>query len=117
MELELTFTFHGKELAGKSLVTFEELYDLTNPEEPEKVAEHTDLEDEGQTVTIKEREITIHTNAADKETGKKVIDPKETVTIVDTVTIEGMEVGTEYLLKGWQIRHTPRKRNSCSYLT
>lgn len=35
MELELTFTFHGKELAGKSLVTFEELYDLTNPEEPE----------------------------------------------------------------------------------
>lgn len=103
MELELTFTFHGKELAGKSLVTFEELYDLTNPEEPEKVAEHTDLEDEGQTVTIKEREITIHTNAADKETGKKVIDPKETVTIVDTVTIEGMEVGTEYLLKGWQM--------------
>lgn len=103
MELELTFTFHGKELAGKSLVTFEELYDLTNPEEPEKVAEHTDLEDEGQTVTIKEREITIHTNAADKETGEKVIDPKETVTIVDTVTIEGMEVGTEYLLKGWQM--------------
>ena len=103
MELELTFTFHGKELAGKSLVTFEELYDLTNPEEPEKAAEHTDLEDEGQTVTIKEREITIHTNAADKETGKKVIDPKETVTIVDTVTIEGMEVGTEYLLKGWQM--------------
>ena len=103
MELELTFTFHGKELAGKSLVTFEELYDLTNPEEPEKVAEHTDLEDEGQTVTIKEREITIHTNAADKETGEKVIAPKETVTIVDTVTIEGMEVGTEYLLKGWQM--------------
>ena len=103
MELELTFTFNGKELAGKSLVTFEELYDLTNPEEPEKVAEHTDLEDDGQTVTIKEREITIHTNAADKETGKKVIDPKETVTIVDTVTIEGMEVGTEYLLKGWQM--------------
>ena len=103
MELELTFTFHGKELAGKSLVTFEELYDLTNPEEPEKVAEHTDLEDEGQTVIIKEREITIHTNAADKETGKKVINPKETVTIVDTVTIEGMEVGTEYLLKGWQM--------------
>ena len=103
MELELTFTFNGKELAGKSLVTFEELYDLTNPEKPEKVAEHTDLEDEGQTVTIKEREITIHTNAADKETGKKVIDPKETVTIVDTVTIEGMEVGTEYLLKGWQM--------------
>ena len=103
MEIEMEFTFDAAALAGKDLVTFEELYDLTNPEKPEKVAEHTDLEDEGQTVTIKEREITIHTNAADKETGKKVIDPKENVTIVDTVTIEGMEVGTEYLLKGWQM--------------
>ena len=39
-------------LAGKDLVTFEELYDLSNPDEPIKVAEHKDIEDEGQTVTI-----------------------------------------------------------------
>ncbi|WP_236877407.1 LPXTG cell wall anchor domain-containing protein, partial [Clostridioides difficile] len=41
-------------LGGKQLVTFEELYDLSNPDEPIKVAEHKDIEDDGQTVTIKE---------------------------------------------------------------
>lgn len=52
-------------------MTFEELYDLSNPDEPIKVAEHKDIEDKGQTVTIEERVITIHTNAADKATGEK----------------------------------------------
>ena len=35
-------------------MTFEELYDTTNPDNPIKVAEHKDIKDEGQTVTIKE---------------------------------------------------------------
>ena len=48
------FTFNASELAGKSLVTFEELYDVTNQDEPIKVAEHKDIKDEGQTVTVKE---------------------------------------------------------------
>ena len=42
-------------LGGKNLVTFEELYDLSNPDEPVKVAEHKDIEDEGQTITFKEK--------------------------------------------------------------
>lgn len=54
MEVEMAFTFNASELAGKSLVTFEELYDVTNPDEPIKVAEHKDIKDEGQTVTVKE---------------------------------------------------------------
>lgn len=36
-------------------MTFEELYDLSNPDEPTKVAEHKDIKDEGQTVTVKEK--------------------------------------------------------------
>ena len=36
-------------------MTFEELYDLSNPDEPIKVAEHKDIKDEGQTVTVKEK--------------------------------------------------------------
>lgn len=40
-------------IGGKSLVTFEELYDMTNPDEPKKVTEHTDITDDGQTVAIK----------------------------------------------------------------
>ena len=55
MEVEISFTFDASELGGKALVTFEELYDITNPDEPTKVTEHKDIEDEGQTVTIKEK--------------------------------------------------------------
>lgn len=55
MEVQIEFTFNASELAGKELVTFEELYDVTNPDEPIKVAEHKDIKDEGQTVTIKEK--------------------------------------------------------------
>ena len=54
MEVQIEFTFDGSTLGGKQLVIFEELYDMTNPEEPKKVTEHKDIDDEGQTVTIKE---------------------------------------------------------------
>ncbi|EGT5137759.1 TPA: VaFE repeat-containing surface-anchored protein [Clostridioides difficile] len=54
MEVKIEFTFDASNLGGKQLVTFEELYDLSNPDEPIKVAEHKDIEDDGQTVTIKE---------------------------------------------------------------
>ena len=55
IEVQIAFTFNASELGGKELVTFEELYDVTNPDEPIKVAEHKDIKDEGQTVTIKEK--------------------------------------------------------------
>lgn len=102
MEVEIIFTFDASSLAGKNLVTFEELYDLTNPKEPVKVAEHKDIEDDGQTVLITERIIKIYTNATDKD-GNKEVDASKDVTIVDTVTLEGLEVGTKYQLKGWQM--------------
>ena len=54
MEVQIAFTFDSGELAGKELVTFEELYDTSNPENPVKVAEHKDIEDKGQTVKVKE---------------------------------------------------------------
>ena len=55
MEVQIAFTFNASELAGKELVTFEELYDVTNPDEPIKVAEHKDIKDNEQTVTVKEK--------------------------------------------------------------
>lgn len=103
MEVQIEFTFNASELAGKELVTFEELYDMTNPDEPVKVAEHKDIEDDGQTVTITERIITMHTTATDKSTGKKTIEAGKSVTIVDTVTLDGLEKGTKYTLKGWEM--------------
>lgn len=102
MKVEISYTFDASELGGQNLVTFEELYDLKNPEEPVKVAEHKDIEDEGQTVLITERRISIHTTATDKN-GKKEIEAGKDLTIVDTVTLEGLEIGTKYKLSGWQM--------------
>ncbi len=76
MKVEISYTFDASELGGQNLVTFEELYDLKNPEEPVKVAEHKDIDDEGQTVLITERKISIHTTATDKN-GKKEIEAEK----------------------------------------
>ena len=103
MKIEIAYTFNASELGGKNLVTFEELYDLSNPKEPVKVAEHKDIEDDGQTVLITERIINIHTTATDKVTGNKTIVAGKEITIVDTVTLNGLEVGTKYQLVGWQM--------------
>ena len=103
MEVEVSYTFNASALGGKDLVTFEELYDLSNPDEPIKVAEHKDIEDDGQTVTITERIITMHTTAIDKATGEKTIEADDKETIVDTVTLDGLETGVKYTLKGWEM--------------
>ena len=102
IKVEIFYTFDASELGGQNLVTFEELYDLKNPEEPVKVAEHKDIDDEGQTVLITERKISIHTTATDKN-GKKEVEAGKDLTIVDTVTLEGLEIGTNYKLSGWQM--------------
>ena len=102
MKVEISYTFNASALGGKNLVTFEELYDFSNPDEPVKVAEHKDIEDDGQTVLITERIIKIHTTATDKDDNKELEAGKD-VTIIDTVTLEGLEVGTQYKLVGWQM--------------
>ena len=103
MEVEVSYTFNASALSGKELVTFEELYDLSNPDEPIKVAEHKDIKDDGQTVKIEERVITIHTNATDKATGEKMIIAGKEVTVIDTVTLDDLEKGVKYTLKGWEM--------------
>ena len=102
MKVEISYTFNASALGGKNLVTFEELYDFSNPDEPVKVAEHKDIEDDGQTVLITERIIKIHTTATDND-GNKELEAGKEVTIIDTVTLEGLEVGTQYKLVGWQM--------------
>lgn len=54
MKLQILFTFDVSKLGGKQIVTFEELYDISIPDEPIKVAEHKDIEDKGETITITE---------------------------------------------------------------
>ena len=44
MKAEVAFTFDATSLDGKQLVPFEEVYDLSNPDEPKKVPEHKDMD-------------------------------------------------------------------------
>ena len=89
--VELAFTFDSSLLTGKSVVVFEDLYN-----ENIKVAFHTDIKDEGQTVNFPE----IHTTATDKTTGTHtgVVDEKTTIT--DKVAYSNLTIGEKYKLSG-----------------
>ena len=89
--VELTYTFDGSALAGKSVVVFEDLYQGENV-----VASHADINDEGQTVSFGQPEIGT-TATID---GEKTAQPAEQITITDTVEYSGLTVGQEYTLKG-----------------
>ena len=89
--VELTYTFDGSALAGKSVVVFEDLYQDENV-----VASHSDINDEGQTVTFGQPEIGT-TATID---GEKTAQPTEQITITDTVEYSGLTAGQEYTLKG-----------------
>ena len=66
------------------------------------MAEHKDISDEGQTVLITERNH-FYPYTATSEDGKKEIEAGKDVTIIDTVTLDGLEIGTKYQFKGWQM--------------
>ena len=89
--VELEFTFDSTILKGKSVVVFEDLYN-----ENVRVAFHTDIRDEGQTVNFPE----IHTTATDKATKSHtgVVDEKTTIT--DKVAYSNLTIGEKYKLSG-----------------
>ncbi len=89
--VELEFKFDGSALEGKSVVVFEDLYNGKV-----NVATHSEIEDEGQTVEIPK----VRTTAKDKKSGKQVINPVGTKTIVDVVKYSNLIIGKEYEVKG-----------------
>ena len=87
----VTFTFDGTGMEGKKIVAFEScLY------ENKKVAVHTDLEDEKQTVYIPE----IHTTVTDKADRDKKLTSKGSLSVVDTITYKNLIPGKEYVVTG-----------------
>ena len=91
--IELEFTFDSSALKGNAVVVFEHLYCQET-----EVAVHTDINDKNQTVEYPKHEI--RTMAKDKESGTQELTAKAEVTIVDTVSYEGLVPGQEYTLKG-----------------
>ena len=90
--VEVTFEFDSKFIKSDTdIVVFESLY-----KEGKELAVHADIEDEGQTVTVKVP--TIKTTA--KINGKKEVTAKDKITITDTVKYTNLTVGKEYVIKG-----------------
>ena len=92
--VDVTFTFDSLSLKDKThLVAFESL-----EHDGHELASHADIEDEGQTVTIRNPRIsTTALDGIDKD--KNVVTDDETV-IIDTVAYENLVPGREYTLKG-----------------
>lgn len=89
--VEVTFTFDGVELAGKSLVAFETM----EYEETEYMV-HADIEDVDQTVNI----VDIHTQAKNPETDDQTGIANESLKLVDTVEFTGLTPGNTYTMCG-----------------
>ena len=88
---EVECTFDASELYGQDIVLYEELYC-----EDKKIAEHKDINDEGQTIHFPG----IETKALDKTTGTNTVVAGEEISIADTVTYKNLKPGQEYTLRG-----------------
>ena len=93
--VDIKFTLDASKLAGKKVVAFEKV-----SEGDKEVATHEDINDEGQTVTVKKPvpNPTIGTTLKDDQ-GVKEVEPKQ-VTLVDTVKYTNLIVGKEYEVSG-----------------
>ena len=90
--IDVLFTFDGSALLGKSVVVFETLY-----QGEDEVTAHTDIEDEGQTVTFVEGPKIGTTATVD---GQHTTAPSGEVTIVDEVAYSGLTPGETYSISG-----------------
>ena len=88
--VDITFIFDATGLHGKEIVVFEDLY-----RENVLLATHADINDEGQTVKIKNPEIGTKATAD----GKKEI-TADKITITDVVSYKDLTPGKEYKLTG-----------------
>ena len=83
----------AKELIGKTVNIFEELYD-----EGILIAEHKDLKDEDQNITIKT--VNIATSAIATDTNSRLSLFGKNSTIIDTVSYKGLIPNLEYKMQG-----------------
>ena len=90
--IDIPFTFDATGLEGQSVVVFETLYQGETI-----IAEHRDLEDEGQTITFTELP-RIGTTAT--VNGQHTADPTGEITIVDVVEYSGLIPGETYTVSG-----------------
>jgi len=89
--VEMEFSFDASDLAGHSLVVFEQL-----KMNGKVIGHHEDLNDEGQTIHVPDG----GTTATDSETDDHIAFADEEVTIKDRVRYENLLPGKEYTVSG-----------------
>ena len=89
--VEISFTLDSALLAGKTVVTFEDLY-----HNKIRVAVHSDIKDEDQSIHYPE----IRTNARDGKTKDEVGTVPAETTVIDTVTYKNLVPGDHYTISG-----------------
>ena len=95
--VDVVFTFDATGMEDTDMVVFEEIFYQGDLPERASVAEHSDLMDEDQSVTITQ----IHdTMLLDSKTGLKMALAEEEMVLTDTVTYKGLYPGTQYELVG-----------------
>ena len=95
--LKMAFNFDASNLAGKTLVVFEELYlGHGDAMSTDPMIVHADLADEAQTIHFP----AIDTRATDLLTGTNVSYAQSPVSIVDTVNYSNLQAGKRYTLNG-----------------
>lgn len=88
---EIVFTLNASDLAGETIVVFEDLY-RNNLE----VTSHADINDKDQTIYLPK----IGTTATDKEDDDKQLSPEKEITITDEVAYENLIPGKTYTVTG-----------------
>lgn len=89
--IEMIFMFDGTKLFGKELVVFEDLY-----RGERKVATHSELTDQDQTINIPQIGTKVSVHELDSNNVNNIV-------ITDTVSYKQLTPGVEYTLKGWLI--------------
>jgi len=89
--VELTFTFDGSALAGKSVVAFEDCF-----RDGKEVAVHHDIDSKEQTVDIPD----ISTELKDDVTGSHAAEASGEMSLTDVVPYHNLIPGKEYTMKG-----------------
>ena len=89
--VDLSFTFNANDLAGKSIVAFETLY-----HEDIEVAVHADIDDDDQTVVIRQPKLKTTATIG----GKKEATVAKELVLEDKVAYTGLTTGKEYTVKG-----------------
>ena len=89
--VELTFTFDGSSLAGKSVVAFEDCY-----YDGKEIAVHHDIKSKDQTVDIPK----IVTELVNDATGEHEAEAAKEMSLTDKVSYNNLKAGKEYTMKG-----------------